>query len=51
MTHTYTVTGMSCTGCSASVEKTLSNLEAVSKVTVDLKKSEATIEMTSLIPL
>lgn len=47
MTHTYTVTGMSCSGCSASVEKTLSNLDAVSKVTVDLKKSEATIEMTS----
>jgi Cu+-exporting ATPase len=47
MTHTYTVTGMSCTGCKASVEKALSDLNEVSNVTVDLSKSEATIEMTS----
>lgn len=42
---------MSCTGCKASVEKALSNLDAVSNVSVDLKKSEVTIEMTSHIPL
>lgn len=42
---------MSCSGCSASVEKALNNLDEVNNVTVDLKKSEATIEMTSHIPL
>lgn len=51
MTHTYTVTGMSCTGCSTSVEKSLRSLANVTNVTIDLKKSEATIEMTSHIPL
>lgn len=51
MTHTYTVTGMSCMGCKASVEKALSSLDEVSSVTADLKKSEAIIEMRSHIPL
>ncbi|MGN6646835.1 MAG: heavy metal translocating P-type ATPase [Cytophaga sp.] len=51
MTHTYTVNGMSCMGCKASVEKTLSNVNGVINVTVDLKQAEATIEMTSHIPV
>ncbi len=51
MIHTYTVTGMSCMGCKASVEKALSNLDGVINVTADLKKAEATIEMISHIPV
>ncbi len=51
MKHTYKVTGMSCTGCQNSVESALNNLNEVTKVTIDLKKSEATIEMASHIPL
>jgi len=42
---------MSCTGCQASVEGALNNLEEITKATVDLKKSEVEIEMTSHIPL
>lgn len=34
MTHTYNVTGMTCNGCRASVEKTLSALPNVTKVDV-----------------
>ena len=51
MTHSYEVSGMSCTGCKASVEQALLGLDGIEKVTVDLAKSEATIEMTSHIPL
>jgi Cu+-exporting ATPase len=51
MKHTYTVSGMSCIGCQASVEKSLRSLSGVTNVTVDLKKSEATIEMDTHIPL
>lgn len=45
MKHTYTVTGMTCNGCRASVEDKLNAIEGVSKASVDLEKSEATIEM------
>jgi Cu2+-exporting ATPase len=45
MTHTYKVTGMTCNGCRAHVEKTLQEVEGVKNVTVDLEKSEAVIEM------
>ena len=51
MIHTYQVKGMSCQGCKRSVEQALGSLSEVEKVTVDLQKSEATIEMTSHIPL
>ena len=47
MKHTYKITGMTCNGCRNHVEETLSNLNGVSKVTVDLEKAEATIEMES----
>ena len=36
---------MTCNGCRSHVEETLSKIEGVSKVTVDLEKAEATIEM------
>ncbi|MHB9143634.1 MAG: heavy metal translocating P-type ATPase, partial [Paludibacter sp.] len=46
MKRTYQVNGMSCTGCKTSVEQALRGLSEVQKVTVNLKKSEAIIEMT-----
>ena len=46
MKHTYSVIGMSCTGCKASVESALLALDAVSHVSVNLNESEATVEMT-----
>jgi len=42
---------MTCNGCRSHVEETLSKVEGVSKATVDLDKSEATIEMESHIPI
>lgn len=45
MRHTYHIHGMTCNGCRSHVEETLSKIEGVSKVTVDLEKAEATIEM------
>ena len=45
MTHTYTVTGMTCNGCKASVEKALQSLEHVTDVSVDLENAEATVTM------
>lgn len=51
MVHTYHISGMSCNGCRSHVEQTLSKVEGVSKASVNLETSEATIEMTSHIPL
>ena len=45
MKHTYTVKGMTCGGCRASVEKYLSAIEGVTNVSVHLEKGEATITM------
>ena len=45
MTHTYTVTGMTCNGCRIGVEDKLGRIPGVVKATVDLEKSEAEIEM------
>ena len=50
MKHTYSVSGMSCTGCQTSVEGALNNLEEITKATVDLKKSEVEIEMDCITP-
>ncbi|WP_376785801.1 heavy metal translocating P-type ATPase, partial [Kaistella carnis] len=44
MKHTYHIHGMTCDGCRKHVEETLSKIEGVSKVTVDLSKEEAVIE-------
>jgi len=46
MKHTYKVTGMTCVGCKADVKSALSNLKEITAVEVDLKKEEASIEMT-----
>ena len=51
MKHTYHIHGMTCNGCRSHVEETLSKVEGVSKVIVDLDKAEATIEMESHIPI
>ncbi len=45
MTHTYSVTGMTCNGCQAKVQGLLSKVAGVKNVSIDLSKGEATIEM------
>lgn len=45
MKYTYQVTGMTCNGCRIGVEKKLSGIAGVTKVSVDLEKAEAEIEM------
>jgi Cu2+-exporting ATPase len=42
---------MTCDGCRSHVEKTLSKVQGVSKVSVNLEKAEATIEMNLHIPI
>lgn len=51
MKNTYRITGMSCAGCQANVERALSNLKEITNVEIDLKKSQAVIEMTAHVPL
>ena len=45
MIHSYTVTGMTCNNCKASVEDKLNALDLVIKASVNLEVQEATIEM------
>ena len=45
MQHTYTVTGMTCGGCVATVEKELSAVPGVNAVDVSLEKNEAEVSM------
>lgn len=45
MKHTYKITGMTCDGCRAGVEKALNEVEGVIKATVNLEKAEAVVEM------
>jgi cation transport ATPase len=51
MTHLYTIKGMTCNGCKASVEKNLLALEHVSDVSINLEKEEASIKMDGHIEL
>ena len=51
MKHTYIVTGMTCNGCRASVEDALNKIPKVEKASVNLEKSEATIEMSQHISI
>ncbi|MFT6795727.1 MAG: heavy metal translocating P-type ATPase [Maribacter sp.] len=51
MKHTYHIHGMTCNGCRSHVEQTLSKVEGVTNVSVDLEKTEATIEMESHISI
>lgn len=41
MNHTYQIQGMTCNGCKTHVEETLSKVDGVSRVSVDLQKAEA----------
>ncbi len=45
MKHTYIITGMTCSGCKASVEKALQTIDAVEHVEVNLESSEAVVTM------
>ncbi|MGN6351992.1 MAG: heavy-metal-associated domain-containing protein [Parafilimonas sp.] len=45
MTHTYTITGMTCNGCASKVQKLLEAVEGVEKATIRLDKNEADITM------
>ena len=45
MTHTYTVTGMTCNGCRTGVEQKLNAVSGVEDASVDLEKEEAVIKM------
>lgn len=51
MKHTYHIHGMTCNGCRSHVEVTLSNVKGVSQATVNLEKSEVTIDMDSHFPI
>jgi Cu2+-exporting ATPase len=51
MKHTYHIHGMTCMGCRSQVETTLSGVEGVSQVSVDLERAEAVIEMEYHVPL
>ena len=51
MTYTYSVYGMSCNNCRAHVEEALKKVDGVTRVSVDLQKAEAVIDMESHIPL
>lgn len=45
MTHTYNITGMTCTGCEAKVKGLLSKITGVKNVSIDLTKGTAEVEM------
>src|SRR5690348_7573615 len=45
MTHTYNISGMTCSGCEARVYNVLSKVPGVRKVTINLSAGEASIDM------
>ena len=47
MKHTYKITGMTCSSCKASVEKSLSNVDNITNVEVNLEKGEAVVTMSN----
>lgn len=51
MKHTFHIHGMTCNGCRSHVEQTLSKVDAVIHISVNLEKAEAAIEMESHIPI
>ncbi len=51
ITRTFPVNGMTCNGCKSHVEDTLSKVNKVENVSVNLEKAEATIDMETEIPI
>ena len=51
MKRTYHIQGMTCNGCRNHVEQTLSKVDGVKDVSVDLEKAEASIDMETHIPI
>jgi copper chaperone CopZ len=50
MTHTYNISGMTCSGCQNKVEGLLFKVDGVKKINIDLAKGTADIEMSKHIP-
>ena len=50
MTHTYSVSGMTCNGCASTVKKTLEAVPNVNDVQIDLTKGVASITMSHHVP-
>jgi copper chaperone CopZ len=50
MTHTYQISGMTCSGCQNKVESLLYKVEGLTNVTIDLAKGTADITMGRHIP-
>ena len=51
MTHTYSISGMTCNGCAVSVQKALSSVKEVKDVKISLDQSSAEIAMEHPIPI
>jgi Cu2+-exporting ATPase len=45
MTHTYQISGMTCTGCASTIERALRTVPGVESVKVDLQQTSAAITM------
>jgi copper chaperone CopZ len=50
MTHTYQISGMTCSGCEATVKGLLEKVNAVTNVHINLTKGEAEISMSRHVP-
>ena len=50
MTHTYQISGMTCTSCQAKVQGLLSHVAGIKSVSINLGKGLADIEMHKHIP-
>lgn len=51
MKHTYKIAGMTCNNCVASVADSLSKVDGVQQINVDLERAEAEIYMAKHIPI
>lgn len=51
MQHTYSISGMTCQSCAEKIEKTLSDINSVTKVKIDLDAKKAAITMSQHIEL
>ncbi len=51
MTYTYSVSGMTCAGCVATVKRSLASISGVEQVDIDLSTGSAMVSMTQQVPL